>query len=86
MKNKRNGVISSNENKKILVIRRIFKQGKAGENIKDYGTINVQDLLPQYSLPYNNRPNKGHMVLPPQNKTTKCYLIPQLVAIEEVRI
>ena len=56
-----------------------------GENIKEYGVT----ALPQQ--PPNNihcltiiGQIEGHMVLPPQNKTTKYeHLIPQLVAIEE---
>jgi len=60
-------------------------KGTVGENIKDYGTISVPEPPPSniHCLTIVGQ-IEGHMVLPPQNKTTKYeHLIPQLVAIEE---
>ena len=74
------------ENKKNISDQEdIQSKGKAGENIKDYGTINVPGPPPSniHCLTIIGQ-IEGHMVLPPQNKTTKYeHLIPQLVAIEE---
>lgn len=73
--NKKN--ISNNED--------VQSKGRAGQNIKDYGTMSLPDA-PSSSIHCLTIIGQieGHMVLPPQNKTTKYeHLIPQLVAIEE---
>lgn len=56
-----------------------------GKNIKEYGSTNLPKPPPNniHCLTIVGQ-IEGHMVLPPQNKTTKYeHLIPQLVAIEE---
>ncbi|MFY9177725.1 MAG: ATP-dependent Clp protease proteolytic subunit [Caldicoprobacterales bacterium] len=63
------------------------KQDKetVSKNIKDYGTTSVPEapLSNIHCLTIIGQ-IEGHLVLPPQNKTTKYeHLIPQLVAIEE---
>jgi ATP-dependent protease ClpP protease subunit len=54
------------------------------ENIKEMGTVEVKDQGKNIHCLTIIGQIEGHMVLPPQNKTTKYeHVIPQLVAIEE---
>lgn len=54
------------------------------EEIKELGKNVHINCKGKYSLSNRYRQIEGHMVLPPQNKTTKYeHVIPQLVAIEE---
>ena len=54
------------------------------DNIKEMGTIAVQEKGRNIHCLTVIGQIEGHMVLPPQNKTTKYeHVIPQLVAIEE---
>jgi len=54
------------------------------DNIKEMGTVAVQEKGRNIHCLTVIGQIEGHMVLPPQNKTTKYeHLIPQLVAIEE---
>ncbi|NLJ41658.1 MAG: translocation-enhancing protein TepA [Clostridiales bacterium] len=55
------------------------------QNIKEYGSVSLPQSQPNniHCLTIIGQV-EGHMVLPPQNKTTKYeHLIPQLIAIEE---
>lgn len=54
------------------------------DNIKEMGTVSVQEKGRNIHCLTVIGQIEGHMVLPPQNKTTKYeHVIPQLVAIEE---
>ena len=54
------------------------------DNIKEMGTVAVQEKGRNIHCLTVIGQIEGHMVLPPQNKTTKYeHVIPQLVAIEE---
>ena len=54
------------------------------ENIKELGTLEVPDYKSGIHCLTITGQVEGHMVLPPQNKTTKYeHIIPQLVAVEE---
>ena len=54
------------------------------DNIKEFGQLEVQTAKTNiHSLPIIGQ-IEGHLILPPQNKTTKYeHIIPQLIAIEE---
>ncbi|MEN6349199.1 MAG: ClpP family protease [Syntrophomonas sp.] len=53
-------------------------------NIKELGQIEIPNFKSDIHCLTINGQVEGHMVLPPQNKTTKYeHVIPQLVAIEE---
>lgn len=78
-------MIASENKKNIGDQKDIHGKETVGDNIKDYGTISVPEPPPSniHCLTIVGQ-IEGHMVLPPQNKTTKYeHLIPQLVAIEE---
>lgn len=54
------------------------------ENIKEFGQTQVPDFRSDIHCLTISGQVEGHMVLPPQNKTTKYeHVIPQLVAVEE---
>jgi ATP-dependent protease ClpP protease subunit len=54
------------------------------ENIKELGQIEVPSFKSDIHCLTISGQVEGHMVLPPQNKTTKYeHIIPQLVAVEE---
>lgn len=54
------------------------------ENIKEMGTVEIEDKGRNIHCLTVIGQIEGHLVLPPQNKTTKYeHVIPQLVAIEE---
>lgn len=54
------------------------------ESIKDFGQIEVPGFKSEIHCLSIIGQVEGHMVLPPQNKTTKYeHIIPQLVAVEE---
>lgn len=54
------------------------------ENIKELGQIEIPAFKSDIHCLTINGQVEGHMVLPPQNKTTKYeHVIPQLVAVEE---
>ena len=54
------------------------------DNIKEMGTVEVQEKGRKIHCLTIIGQIEGHMVLPPQNKTTKYeHFIPQLVAIED---
>ncbi|HZJ58382.1 MAG TPA: ATP-dependent Clp protease proteolytic subunit [Clostridia bacterium] len=58
--------------------------GLPGDNIKEFGTTTLPKPPPNIHCLTIIGQIEGHMVLPPQNKTTKYeHVIPQLVAIEE---
>lgn len=60
--------------------------GGTGGNIKDYGTPNLPKLPKDSNIHCMTIIGQieGHMVLPPQNKTTKYeHVLPQLAAIEQ---
>ncbi|SMB95703.1 Clp protease [Thermanaeromonas toyohensis ToBE] len=58
--------------------------GKRLENIKELGQMSVPETKSEiHCLPIVGQ-IEGHLVLPPQNKTTKYeHIIPQLVAVEQ---
>ncbi|MBC7325559.1 MAG: ATP-dependent Clp protease proteolytic subunit, partial [Moorella sp. (in: Bacteria)] len=54
------------------------------ENIKELGQTNVADYKSEIQCLQIVGQIEGHLVLPPQNKTTKYeHIIPQLVAVEQ---
>lgn len=60
-------------------------ENSVGENIKEFGSLSIPQPPPNniHCLTIIGQ-IEGHMILPPQNKTTKYeHVIPQLVAIEE---
>jgi len=60
------------------------KPPKPIENIKEMGEIEIPQFKSEIHCLTIVGQVEGHMVLPPQNKTTKYeHIIPQLVAIEE---
>jgi ATP-dependent protease ClpP protease subunit len=60
------------------------KKGTAAENIEELGTPEVPTAKSNIHVMTIIGQIEGHMVLPPQNKTTKYeHLMPQLVAIEQ---
>lgn len=60
------------------------KTESVNDNIKDLGTVEVAEFKSEIHCLTIVGQVEGHMVLPPQNKTTKYeHIIPQLVAIEE---
>lgn len=60
------------------------EDGQKIENIKELGQIEVPSLKSDIHCLTISGQVEGHMVLPPQNKTTKYeHIIPQLVAVEE---
>ncbi|MEW6623217.1 MAG: ATP-dependent Clp protease proteolytic subunit [Bacillota bacterium] len=61
------------------------KKGSRANNIKEFGQINIPDSPPNniHCITIVGQ-IEGHMVMPPQNKTTKYeHIIPQLVALEQ---
>src|SRR5690554_4381575 len=59
----------------------------AGENIKEFGTAAIPEPPSNIHCLTIIGQIEGHMILPPQNKTTKYeHVIPQLVAIEESKV
>lgn len=57
---------------------------KAAENIKELGEVRVPQFRSNIHCITIIGQIEGHMVLPPQNKTTKYeHIIPQIVAVEE---
>ncbi len=60
------------------------QQEQAVNNIKELGQIDVPPFRSDIHCLTITGQVEGHMVLPPQNKTTKYeHIIPQLVAVEE---
>ena len=60
------------------------KENDKLNNIKELGTVEIQDRGRNIHCLTVIGQIEGHMILPPQNKTTKYeHVIPQLVAIEE---
>lgn len=60
------------------------KTESVNDNIKDLGAVEVAEFKSEIHCLTIVGQVEGHMVLPPQNKTTKYeHIIPQLVAIEE---
>ena len=58
--------------------------GQKIENIKELGTLEIPSYKSDIHCLTITGQVEGHMVLPPQNKTTKYeHIIPQLVAVEE---
>lgn len=57
---------------------------KSGDSIKEYGVNEIPEMKSNiHCLPIVGQ-IEGHLVLPPQNKTTKYeHIIPQLVAVEQ---
>lgn len=57
---------------------------KSGDTIKEYGVNEIPEMKSNiHCLPIVGQ-IEGHLVLPPQNKTTKYeHIIPQLVAVEQ---
>ena len=63
-----------------------IQSNSAANNIKEYGTPNLPGSLPGSNIHCLTIIGQveGHMVLPPQNKTTKYeHVLPQLAAIEQ---
>jgi ATP-dependent protease ClpP protease subunit len=59
-------------------------QEQAVDNIKELGQIDIPQFKSDIHCLTITGQVEGHMVLPPQNKTTKYeHVIPQLVAVEE---
>ncbi|KUG03816.1 translocation-enhancing protein tepa [hydrocarbon metagenome] len=64
--------------------RETADQEQAVNNIKELGQIEIPPFRSDIHCLTINGQVEGHMVLPPQNKTTKYeHVIPQLVAVEE---
>jgi ATP-dependent protease ClpP protease subunit len=60
------------------------KQEEKLENIKELGQMEIPSYKSEIHCLTINGQVEGHMVLSPQNKTTKYeHVIPQLVAVEE---
>lgn len=60
------------------------KTESASDNIREMGAVDVAEFKSEIHCLTIVGQVEGHMVLPPQNKTTKYeHIIPQLVAIEE---
>ena len=62
--------------------------GNAAVNIKDFGTSNLPNLAEDSNIHCMTIIGQieGHMILPPQNKTTKYeHVLPQVAAIEQSR-
>lgn len=60
------------------------KTESVNDNIKEMGSVEVAEFKSEIHCLTIVGQVEGHMVLPPQNKTTKYeHIIPQLVAIEE---
>ena len=57
------------------------------ENLKEFGSVAIPEPPSNIHCLTIIGQIEGHMVLPPQNKTTKYeHVIPQLVAIEESKV
>jgi len=64
--------------------KREAKTESVNDNIKDMGSVEVAEFKSEIHCLTIVGQVEGHMVLPPQNKTTKYeHIIPQLIAIEE---
>jgi ATP-dependent protease ClpP protease subunit len=60
------------------------KRDKAAENVKEVGTPNVPQYRSNIHCVTIIGQIEGHVLLPPQNKSTKYeHIIPQIVAVEE---
>lgn len=64
--------------------KRVQGRQKAVDPIKEYGTTQIPEVKSSIHTLTIVGQVEGHLVLPPQNKTTKYeHIIPQLVAIEQ---
>ncbi len=64
--------------------KRVQGRQKSIDSIKEYGTTQIPEVKSNIHTLTIVGQVEGHLVLPPQNKTTKYeHIIPQLVAIEQ---